>query len=92
MVNLFSDHLQDYTNPLFLTRSSYNQNKTRGCIKIKPLTASLIQPLFRIYNCRLSTIYRQQKAMLSRQNLTDAVHDNSPIPCQGIQDKQVHPP
>lgn len=53
---------------------------------------TLIQPPFRIYNCRLSTIYRQQKAMLSRKNLTDAVHDNSPIPCQGTQDKQVHPP
>ena len=30
--------------------------------------------------------------MLSRKNLTDAVHDNSPIPYQGTQDKQVHLP
>lgn len=92
MVNLFSVHLQDYTNHYFKPEVLIIKIKIRGCIKIKPLSVSLIQPLFRIYNCRLSTIYRQQKAMLSRKNLTDAVHDNSPIPCQGIQDKQVHPP
>ena len=92
MVNLVSDHLQDYTNHYFKPEVLIIKIKTRGRIKIKPLTASLIQPLFIIYDCRLSTIYRQQKAMLSHKNLTDAVHDNSPIPYQGTQDKQVHPP
>ena len=46
MVNLFGNHLQDYTDHYFKPEVLIIKIKIRGCIKIKPLTASLIQPLF----------------------------------------------
>lgn len=92
MVNLFSVHLQDYTDHYFKPEVLIIKIKTRGCIKIKPLMVSLIQPLFEVITVAFLLSIDSKKAMLSRKNLTDVVHDNSPIPCQGTQDKQVHPP